>query len=127
MLALLLFLVLVGHVDRNEPRLIQPTKRIRLLEIHNSNICLGHDFNNQSKKASKNYFFIGLAEYLGYMPSLFIDYTDINLTHQLELVIRRPAHLGEGQTPLDTLQVFARTLIRHDMGLIVTFGQLFSR
>jgi hypothetical protein len=48
------------------------------------------------------------------------------LAHQLQVIIRRPAHLGKAQTPLDALQVLPGALIGHDMSLIIALVQFLS-
>lgn len=39
--------------------------------------------------------------------------------HNLQLVVRGPAHLRKTQTPLDTLEILASDLVAEDMRLLV--------
>jgi hypothetical protein len=42
-----------------------------------------------------------------------------SLAHNLQLILGGPAHLRKAQTPFDTLQVFPRSFIAEDMGLLI--------
>lgn len=42
------------------------------------------------------------------------------LAHDLEMILRGPAHLRKGQAPLNALQELARCFITEDMCLLVT-------
>lgn len=55
------------------------------------------------------------------------DLHSVCLAHNLQLVLRGPAHLRKAQTAFDTLQVLARDLITEDMGLLVALVEFFSR
>lgn len=48
------------------------------------------------------------------------------LAHNLQLILRGPAHLRKAQTPFDTLQVFPRSLVAEDMGLLVALVKFLA-
>lgn len=50
-----------------------------------------------------------------------------SLTHQLQLIIRRPPSLGETQASLDALQEFPRRLVAHNVcSILVALVQFFA-
>lgn len=55
------------------------------------------------------------------------DLRAVCLAHNLQLVLRRPAHLRKAQAAFDALQILARNLIAENMGLLIALVELFSR
>lgn len=48
------------------------------------------------------------------------------LSHDLELILRRPTNLRKAQAALDTLKILARNLITKNVRLLVALVQLFA-
>lgn len=53
-------------------------------------------------------------------------YTSQYLSHNLQLVVRRPAHLRKTETPFNTLEILASDLVAEDMRLLVAGVELFA-